>query len=120
MDVSKLRSLHYIIFCLSIIFSTSCSAAVNADPEEVLDHLSKRILKATAAYGERIEYCDKLVASSEAPKFDKEMLTKLDANREDIVGAVAFLTFNNYFLCERNERLELAFYLGTMKSLTGL
>lgn len=31
--------------------------------------------------------------------------------------AVAFLNFKNYFLCERDARLELAFHLGTMENL---
>lgn len=117
MDVSKLLSPRYIILSLAIVFSASCGAAVDAGSEEVLEHLSRKILKATASYGERIEYCDKIVASSDVPKFDKEQLTKLKASREDVVAAVAYLTFNNYFLCERNERLGLAFYLGAMESL---
>jgi len=117
MVVNKLLSPSYIILFLGIIFSSSCGAAVDAGSEEVLEHLSRKILKATASYGERIEHCDKIVASSDAPKFDKEQLTKLNASREDVVAAVAYLSFNNYFLCERMERLDLAFYLGAMESL---
>src|SRR5690606_4902977 len=117
MDVNKLLSPRYIILFLGVILSSSCGATVDTGSEEVLEHLSRKILKATASYGERVEYCDKIVASSDIPKFETAQLAKLNASREDIVAAVAYLTFNNYFLCERDERLELAFYLGAIESL---
>ncbi|VAW48870.1 hypothetical protein MNBD_GAMMA04-1717 [hydrothermal vent metagenome] len=117
MGVDNVAYIRPIVFACSILFVSSCGAGVDTESKEVLDHLSKNILKATTSYGDRIGYCDKLVTSNDVPKLDREKLSSLNATRENILTAVAFLKFNNYFLCERDERLELTFYLETMESL---
>lgn len=117
MGVSNIFSIRFFVFTCSVVLCSACNANVGTESKELLDHVSKKALKATASYGERIEHCDKLVESNDVPQFSKEKLTSLNATREDVITAVAFLKFNNYFACERNARMELAFHLGTMESL---
>jgi hypothetical protein len=106
-----------IIFVCSIFVASSCSSGVDVESKKALDFVSKNILKATVLYSERISYCDNLTASNIPPKFDKKILNSLNATRENILTAVAFLKFNNYFICERDARLDLAFHLDTMEAL---
>jgi len=70
MDVDSITPIRPLVFSLSILFCTACSA--DAGSKEIFDHVSKNILKATTAYGDRIGYCDKLVISNGVPKFDRK------------------------------------------------
>jgi len=106
-----------IIFLCSIFVNISCNAGVDIESKKALDFVSKNILTATKSYSERISYCDNLAASNTFPKFDTKTLASLDTKRENTLTAVAFLKFKNYFLCEREARLELTFHLGTMEAL---
>lgn len=117
MGVSNIFSIRFFVFTCSLALCSACNANVGTGSKELLDHVSRKVLKATASYGERIEHCDKLVETNDVPQFSEEKLTSLNATRKDVITAVAFLKFNNYFACERNARMELAFHLGTLESL---
>jgi len=109
-----LKSITFIVF---VVLGSGCLAEEDVDSKEILEYVSRNILKASSDYGLRIEYCDRITFSSQTPKLDKEMLIASDVAREDAVTAVAFLQFRNYFLCEQEARLKLAFHLGIMESL---
>jgi hypothetical protein len=113
MGVNNIISIRLFLFACSVVLCSAC----NAGDKEVLDHASRKILKSTAAYGDCIEHCDKLVKSSKTPRFDSKKMASLNISREEALTAIAFLKFYNYFQCEREARMELAFHLGTMMSL---
>ncbi len=117
MDVVNIFPIRTILFSCGILLGSACSADIDTGSVEIFDHASRNILKATIAQGERIEHCNKQESSNKAPKFDLKHLVSLNATRDDIMIAVAFLKFNNDFLCQRQTRLELAFHLGTMAAL---
>jgi len=117
MDVGKLFSMRALLIAYSALISASCFADINPVSQEVLHYVSKNILEATSKYEERNGYCSNLVESNDLPKFDSKKLASLNATREDSLIAVAFLSFNKYFNCVRDARLELAFQLGTMEHL---
>jgi hypothetical protein len=99
------------------LLGSVCNAGSDPESKEIFNLASKNILNATASYGDRILHCNKLVMLNDAPKFNMNTLVSLGATREDTLTAVAFLRFNNYFICEKKYRLELAFHLGIMASL---
>lgn len=117
MGVSNIIYFRLLILTCSMLFGSSCGADVDPESRAIIDHASKNILKATTAYSDRIGYCDKLATSNDAPKLDTKKIDTINATRENILTAIAFLKSRNYFLCERDERLELAFHLGTMESI---
>ena len=117
MAVDSLASLRSIVYASSLLFSVVCYAEIDINSTAVLNHVSESILEATTSYSDRISYCDNQVKSNEAPKLDKEYLNSLNATRENSLTAVVYLKSKNYFLCERDARLELAFHLGTMESI---
>lgn len=100
-----------LISCL--FFCSFCNAENNINTD-ILSSISKDILKATEAYGTQIEHCDKISRQSPTPKFNSAKLSSLGITREDAVIAIAYLKFNNTFLCEKKTKLELAYYLGVM------
>lgn len=117
MDVVNTFPIRSILFTCSILLGSACSADIDADSIEIFDHVSRNILKATTSHNERVEFCDKLKNSNKAPKFDQNILATLNATQDDVMTAIAFMKFNNDFLCQRQTRLELAFHLGTMATL---
>ena len=117
MGVGKLGYMKSLLFLCIIVLDSSCRANVDIASKIVLDHVSKTILQATADYGRRIEQCDQMTAANAVPMFDRKVLKSVNVTTENIITAIAFLQFRNYFMCEREERLKLAFHLGTMESL---
>lgn len=117
MGAVNIFSIRPVLFTCGILLGSACSADIDAESIEVFDHASRNILKATVSQSERIEYCNNLKNSNSVPKFDLKNLASLNATRDDVITAVAFLKFNNDFLCQRQTRLELAFHLGTMAAL---
>lgn len=110
-----------IVPALTIMFGVACNAGVKEAPDKaqnkVLELVSEKILQAVVAYENRAGYCTDLMESNMAPKLDANKLTSLKATREDAVIALSYMRFNNFFICERDARLELAFHLGTMQTL---
>lgn len=117
MGVVNIFSVRPALFSCCIFFTSACNADVDAESIEIFKHVSRNILKATDSHNERVGYCDELITSSRTPKFNQKVLATLNATRHDVMTAVAFLKFNNDFLCQRQTRLELAFHLGTMATL---
>ncbi|MGK0442458.1 MAG: hypothetical protein ACJA0N_002269 [Pseudohongiellaceae bacterium] len=113
-NMSFLKSF-FLIIC--VVLGSSCLAQTKAvKSEEVLKYVSRNVLKTFVEYENKIEHCDQLMSSSQPPKLDKKAITTLKVVREDAVLAVGFLKFRNYFLCEQEQRLKLAFQLGTLES----
>lgn len=117
MGVGNIIVFRPVLFVCGILFGTACHSDIDAGSIEVFDHVSRNVLKATSSHGDRIDHCNKLESSNNPPEFDPKDLALLKASRDDVLAAVAFLKFNNDFLCQRQTRLELAFYLGTMAAL---
>ena len=97
------------------IFSFSCQADSNSN--ETLSYLSKATIEAQDKYESRLNHCNEQVSKNNIPELSKSELTAVNATKKQTLTAIAFFQFRNYFNCERNERLELAFKLGTMDLL---
>ncbi|MBX2807894.1 MAG: hypothetical protein KTR20_04610 [Cellvibrionaceae bacterium] len=118
MAANNMVLLRSLVFIICATLSLGCVAQTKAvEQEEILKHVSLKVLKAVAEYENISGYCTDQASSSKPPKLNNDTLTSLKATRENAVLAVAFLDFRNYFLCEKEVRLKLAFELGTMESL---
>jgi len=117
MGVNRLNYTKYFFYVCLVSLGMACRANVEVGSDDILKHVSKNIMKSTSEYGERIEHCDQLVASGETPLMNQKKLKSIDATREVAVVALGYLQFRNYFLCEEDSRLQLAFHLGTMEAL---
>ena len=117
MAVGNVVFLKFVIVVFCIAFTSICATEDGVDSKKVLEHVSRNILKASSDYGLQIRYCNNIISTNQSPKIDKRSLSDLGITREDAVTAIAFLQFRNYFLCEQEARLKLAFHLGTMESL---
>lgn len=111
----------FIMPALTIMLGVACNTDASKHPDnapnETLTFVSEKILKAINTYENRAGHCNDLMESNAAPTLDANKLTALNATREDAVIALSYMRFNNYFICERDARLELAFQLGTMQTL---
>jgi len=118
MAANKMTLLNSITFLACVALGSDCVAQTKTvKPQEVLKYASLNVVKAVAEYEKRIGYCTDLISSSQSPTLDKARLAALKISREDAILAVAALDFRNSFLCEQEQRLKLAFQLGTLKSL---
>ncbi|BFM05901.1 hypothetical protein [Halioxenophilus aromaticivorans] len=106
----------FITFFLGLV-TTGCSAGQTLDNTEESNLLSKKVLEATSIYGARIEWCDAQILKYPGVKFDLNRLKSLGATRTESITAVSFISFNNYYECERKERHNFAFLLATLKNL---
>lgn len=117
MGVGNIIVFRPILFACGMLFGTACRSDIDVGSVEVFDHVSRNVLKATNSHGDRIDHCNKLESSNNPPEFDSKDFALLNPSRDDVLAAVAFLKFNNDFFCQRQTRLELAFYLGTVAVL---
>ncbi len=121
MAANKFYFMKLIVPAFTVMLGVACNADVKEAPDkapnEVLIFVSGKILKAIVTYENRAGHCNDLMESNAAPKLDASKLAALKATREDAVIALSYMRFNNYFICERDARLELAFHLGTMQVL---
>lgn len=97
--------------------TAGCLAEEKSSSTQVMEQVSRNILKATSEYSARIELCDQKISANSVPKLEANRLSNLGVNRQDTVAALAYLHYRNYFLCEKDARLVLAFHLGTLASL---
>ena len=117
MLVRDVSSKLFSIALLLLSCGASCLADENESSTQVMEQVSRNILQATSEYSARIELCDQKISANSVPKLEINRLSNLGVNRQDVVAALAYLHYRNYFLCEKDERLALAFHLGTLASL---
>lgn len=90
----------------------------SADLESASLDLAKRdFLQATADFGEAVKSCSLKGKNRTAPVLNKEVLTNLGAERENVLIGVGHLSFRNTFECERVARHALSYAAGTLTNL---
>ena len=118
MAVHKIRLTVLItLSCVMSFISNTMADEKNHTKEAVLELLSRKVLTATANYGERIKQCNHDKQHNQAPTLSEDMLTGLSITREEAIIALSYLQFNNYYRCVRTEQHALGFHLETLSNL---
>lgn len=101
---------------LFLIFLVPISSAIEGkgNQDEVISYLTDNLLSSIEQMGKAIEACDQKSETRSAPVFDKDRLTELNASRENLLTALAHLSFANHFECTRKASLAMAYDLGTL------
>lgn len=117
MDVSNMGLLKLFTIIFFVVLSAGCFADTDVPHEDIIKFASLNVLKTFSAYEEKVQYCDQLASASPPKKLDMNKLEDINTTREDAILALGFFKFRNYFNCEKDIRMRLAFELGTLQSL---
>lgn len=104
---------------LLLIFFVSISSAAERERSEgeVILYLTNNLMSSIEKMGRAIEVCDQIAETRPAPVFDKARLTELNVSRENLLTALAHLSFANHFECTRHASLAMAYDLGTLAAV---
>lgn len=103
-------------FVLFLTFVAPICAAIEDEhgQTQIVSYLTDNLMSSLDRMGRAIEACDQIAETRSAPILDKGRLTEFNASREDLLTALAHLSFANHFDCTRQARLSMAYDLGTL------
>lgn len=117
MAINSLSLKKAVFLILFSFICGGCKAGEDTPNIDILEHISRKVLLASSEYGRRIKYCDNLVLNSKLPLVDDVWLSTTKEKRMQAITAISYLSFHNYFLCEKDALLMLSYHIGIMESL---
>lgn len=115
---AKKSKLKIIFFIATLVLSAPISAESEITNSEVVNYLHKNIAISTVKLGHEIELCEKKKLNSGPALLNAGQLKALSARNNDVIIALTHLSYRNSFECEKTARVNLAYDLNLLASIT--